>query len=209
VIHVGIGVSSVLAESLSDGARWVLFLVFVLAAVEKVSILRSGSARWHPMMLVSDRRRRHADLLIASSLTAETAVLVTLLVHATWGAIVAVSLIVIYTVAAQPTRRNRDAGCQCLWKILNPTKSSGLIARNAFLLGLSAVVYLVSPRLSLLSILWSVILLLLVGVVSHVGDWVSAADARFKPPAHESAHTSALEQEELALTRPVEGKANE
>ena len=58
-------------DGAADGARWVLVIVFVLAAIEKASTLRSRSAAWHPVILVSARRRRHGGVLIAASLMAD------------------------------------------------------------------------------------------------------------------------------------------
>ena len=60
-------------EAIFDGVRWVLIAVFAFSIIEKAATLWTRSAAWHPVMLVSRGRRRHATTLMATALVAEGA----------------------------------------------------------------------------------------------------------------------------------------
>ena len=125
----------------ASGARWALVVVFSLAALEKLHTLRSGSAAWHPVLLITDLRRRHAVQLLALSLTADIGEIVLLLGRPALGGVVAFMLVVTYTVAAFPVHGTggRD-GCRCFWRVLNARSRDGMVARNGALGALGLVV---------------------------------------------------------------------
>jgi hypothetical protein len=119
---------------LGSVSRWVLVVVFSLAALEKIGTLRSKAAAWHPVLLVSDWRRRHAVHLLVVSLAADAAALILLVVRPALGATLAMLLVVAYTYAALAVHSGRIGhGCRCFWRVLNVRSRSGMVARNTAL----------------------------------------------------------------------------
>lgn len=156
-------------ELVADGARWAVLVVFVLASVEKVGVLRSRSSEWHPVMLVTQWRRQHARLLIILSLVMDTTAAMLLLVKPPLGLLLAASLLITYTAAAIRAHNGRD-DCRCLWKMLNARTTLGLIMRNALLLGLTLLALLRMPQDGQIMPLMTASELLLVGLVTRLAD---------------------------------------
>jgi hypothetical protein len=156
-------------EAAVDGARWVLLVVFALSSVEKIGVLRSRTAEWHPLMLVTPWRRRHAKLLVASSLVADLAAVALLLIRPGLGSWLTAVLLVTYTVTA--SRAHYDTGdCQCFWKLLNARTTLGLITRNALLMGLVPLALLGAPQEGKIAPLIIACELLLVGLITRLAD---------------------------------------
>lgn len=149
--------------TLSDGARWVLVAVFSLAAIEKGETLRARSAAWHPIMLMGPRRRRHSTVLMSSSLMGDLATVGLLVGWPMFGGVLSVVLILLYTVAALGMHsREERTDCRCFWRFMSTSTSLGLIARNALLAGLAALVVSVTSVPSGAGVLAGVTLLVLI-----------------------------------------------
>jgi hypothetical protein len=129
----------------ADGARGVLFAVFTLSLVEKGATLWRRSAAWHPVMLVSPRRRRHATALMAAGLVADLATTVLLVVLPEAGAVSAVALVLAYTVLALPALSGGSGTCRCLWKLLEAKTAVAFLCRNAVLVALAGAVAATRP----------------------------------------------------------------
>lgn len=127
-------------EAILDGARWVLIAVFALSVVEKATTLWTRSAAWHPVMLVSRGRRRHATPLMATALVADAATVVLLGLLPSVGAIAASVLLAAYTVLALPIHSGGRGICRCFWKILDTTTKPAFLGRNAVLATLATTV---------------------------------------------------------------------
>lgn len=169
------------AEALSDGARWSLFIAFALAALEKATILRAGPAAWHPMMLRSPFRRKHATGLIATSLAADLAALMLLGTQPETGALWSIGLVITYTIAAPPVASANGDECRCFWKVLNTTTRLGLATRNTLLLLLASLVFVVGPRPSIFSALLPIAFLPLVHAAGRVADGVDPSAGTERP----------------------------
>jgi uncharacterized membrane protein YphA (DoxX/SURF4 family) len=124
---------------LADGARWVLAVVFCLSGIEKASTLSSHAARWHPVMLVSGWRRKHATALLAASLITDLLCIVFLVAGPRIGSFLALGLLVAYTLAGFSVHEHADADCQCLFGILKTRTRETFLVRNAALLILAAL----------------------------------------------------------------------
>lgn len=160
------------AVSVADGARWALAAVFALAAVEKFASLHSGTAAWHPVMLVSRRRRQAARTLMGISLCADIlALLLLVVVSPSAGGLLSVALVAAYSVAGRRVHMSTDdEGCSCLWRILNSATRSGFVIRNAFLVALAAYVAAVTPVPSFAGAAWGVIILIIGWAITRLAD---------------------------------------
>lgn len=166
------------AEAIIDGARWALMAVFVLTAVEKGQTLWAQSAAWHPVMLVSQARRRHARTLMAGALVADLAVLGLLVLLPRVGGVAGAVLVAAYTLLAVPVYSSAGggAGCRCFWKVLDTTTWPGSLARNLVLVALALGVGLQSPTgLGLPELASAVALIVVLSV------FVAGVDGRFRP----------------------------
>lgn len=137
--------------------------IFALSVFEKARILLHGSARWHPVLLLSGFRRRHATPLVGASGVADAGASFLLFLGPGVGAALGMVLASVYTVAAVGVHSSAE-GCRCLPGPLNTRTFGGLVVRNA-ILGAAAVFVFVWPPggVSLGGFLASVILLLLLG----------------------------------------------
>jgi methylamine utilization protein MauE len=159
------------AVSVADGARWALVAVFALAAVEKFSSLHSGTAAWHPVMLVSRRRRQAAKTLMGSSLCADILAILLLLISPLAGGLLSIALVAAYSVAGKRVHMSTDNdGCRCFWRILNTSTGSGFVVRNAFLVALAASVATLSPVPSAAGTVWGVIVLAISWTITRLAD---------------------------------------
>jgi hypothetical protein len=128
---------------LADGARWFLVLLFSLAILEKTRTLSQGSAAWHPLMVVSRRRRQYAGEIMGLSLVVDIIAFVLLLVSPIKGALLSAFLILGYSLAALGMhRRSPNGGCHCFWNLLNTSTRRGLLIRNGSLLVVVCLVLL-------------------------------------------------------------------
>ena len=127
-------------DSIADGARCALMIVFILAATEKGQTLWARSAAWHPVMLVNRARRGRATALMSAALIADLAVVVLLVFLPVVGGVVAAVLVAAYTTLALPVHSGGRSSCRCLWKIFDTTTRPALVGRNAsvFVWGLAA-----------------------------------------------------------------------
>lgn len=164
----------------AEGARWVLALAFLLAAMEKVLALRSRSAAWHPVMLVSPVRRRLANTLFSISAVADICAVVLLILAPRNGGVLAGALVFTYTVAGWSVHAGgHEEQCDCFWRVLNTYTREGLLVRNSLLI-VSAI--LVSTGVSsqqLSGVLWGIALsALIVGSTQFVERRKRSAVAR-------------------------------
>lgn len=166
-------------DAAADGGRWVLVVMLALAAIEKGASLHSRSAAWHPVMLVSSRRRQHAAKLLTISLVADVAAIALLVFDPKIGALASGALILLYTVAAIRVHGEAGGGdCRCFWKFLNVRTRKGLAARNATLLGLTAGVAIGRPVPSVGGLGWAVVVLGLLALLTGLAE--RGAEARFR-----------------------------
>lgn len=133
------------AGVMSEGARIALVAVLCLAAVEKADVLRSGAAAWHPVLLRSSWRRRHATALMAAASFADLLAVALLVWRPALGAVLSAALVAGYTVAAGAQAGRQDEGCRCMWKLLDSRTATGLLVRNTLLVALSVPVAVVGP----------------------------------------------------------------
>lgn len=157
--------------SLAAGAQYSLVVIFVFAALEKVGVLRTHSAGWHPMLLAASWRRRHAAQLVAAALLVDGAAVGLLLASPRIGAVAAITIVAGYTlVALAEGDHSAPRNCQCFWKFFNSVDSKGLIARNTVLIAFGAAVGLAIPQPSVRGVMWAVPCLAIVAAVSAVGS---------------------------------------
>lgn len=127
-------------ELLSNGACMALAVLMSLAVAEKVTSIRSGAAAWHPVMLMSAQRRRHARTLMTIAAAADATVVALLVLLPTLGGVLAIALLVLYTrLGAAAHGDGRREPCRCFWRVLNTATVDGLRARNATLAVLAAL----------------------------------------------------------------------
>jgi hypothetical protein len=158
-------------------------VVFSLAGLEKVSRLRSHAAAWHPIMLMSRYRRRHATTLIALSLVGDVAAVLLLAIWPAGGAQLCIALLAIYSTAAIRVHAEaEDAACQCFWKFMNTYTKTGLIVRNALLVASAALVLVRTPRASIGGLATGGALLVLIAGSTRAIEHV-AKSARTSVPA--------------------------
>jgi hypothetical protein len=163
-------------EAVLDGVRWVLIAVFALSIIEKAATLWTRSAAWHPVMLVSRGRRRHATTLMATALVADAATIVLLGLLPSVGAIAAGVLLAAYTVLALPIPSGGRGTCRCFWKVLDTTTKPAFLGRNAVLAALTTTVAAAPPsRAGLAGVAFGAVLL--VGLATLV----AGLNALFRP----------------------------
>lgn len=164
---------------LADGARWVLILVFCLAALEKAGMIRSRSSAWHPVILASPLLHRHATAIMLASLTADVAAVVLLLINPVAGGVASTMLVAAYSGAGWRAHTLPNArGCRCLWRFLNTSTKGGLAVRNVSLLLLAALVSSVPGRISGGSLLAAIGTALVVSTLTKIADRRYEAYAR-------------------------------
>ena len=185
-------------DGAADGARWVLVIVFALAAIEKASTLRSRSATWHPVILVSARRRRHGVLLIAASLIADALALGLLVSAPLVGAVFGAALIAGYSIAARTVHlATSEERCSCFWKGINTSTKLGLMIRNLFLFVLAGLVTVLPPAPTPTGLLWAAGMLTVLFVLARAADR-SGSGARVGAPMNEAV---ARDQHSMAALR--------
>ena len=166
------GVTVTLIGLIGEGARWSLVIVFVLAIAEKVATLRSGSAQWHPLMLVTLRRQKYATPLMIASLFVDVLAVALLVSRSAEGALVSGGILLVYTAAAWPVHESSsDSTCRCFYGLFNSSTRKGLILRNSLLFALAVVTWLEPVR----SVTWSgmlgaILLLAAIAVASRFTD---------------------------------------
>lgn len=149
-------------DILADGARWTLVAVFALSAFEKVITLHARSAAWHPVMIVSRRRRTHAPLLMAAALLGDATGVALLVGRPYTGGLVAALLLSVYSVAGVSGYRSPgDRHCRCVWKILDTASRLTFLSRNVLLFLFAVAVALVRPTSSVLGLGWGLTFLVL------------------------------------------------
>lgn len=191
-------------SGLLQGASWALGAVFVLSAAEKAQALRLRSAAWHPVMLISQRRRERATVLMAVGLAADLAIVALLAVSPRVGGPVAALLLLTYTWLAWPIAAH-GGSCRCLWRVLDVQTQTALLCRNAALVVVALVTGVASPSAPRLEpLLYAAALLLALAALVR---WLNA---RARRPVQEFAESaSALvpraavgpDQLHLALSR--------
>ena len=163
-------------EAIFDGVRWVLIAVFAFSIIEKAATLWTRSAAWHPVMLVSRGRRRHATTLMATALVADAATIVLLGLLPSVGAVTASVLLAAYTVLALPIPSTGRGTCRCFWKVLDTRTKPAFLARNAVLAAFTVTVAAQPPsRASVAGVAFGAVLL--VGLAALV----AGLDAPFRP----------------------------
>lgn len=133
-------------ESVLDGVRWLLVAVFALSAVEKGASLWTRSASWHPVMLVSPARRRHARWLMGAALAADLATIALLAAAPLAGAVATAALVATYTGVAFPVHGRPGQSCRCFWELLDTTTRTSFLVRNGVLVALAAAVAAWAPH---------------------------------------------------------------
>jgi hypothetical protein len=165
----------------ADGARWVLVLVFCLAALEKTGTLLSRSSAWHPAIVASAFLRRHATVMMLAALAADVAAVGLLLIKPAAGGVASAMLVVGYSRAGLRAHTKPHAeGCRCLWRFLNTSTRGGLLVRNALLLLLAALVSSAPGRTSIASFLSAI------GTGVALAALTGIADRRYE--AYASSH---------------------
>lgn len=160
-------------------------VIFSLAAVEKLNLLRTNAAAWHPIMLASPRRRHNATLLMALGLGADLVVVALLLSQPARGSVVAAILVLGYSIAAMGVPESvGGSSCRCLWKVMNTWTRSGLLVRNSMFVGLAALAR-VQPVVQITreSLVWAGLLFVIVTGLSGAVDWIAR---RLAPSQEES-----------------------
>lgn len=170
-IREGVLASGINIEDVANGARWTLVVVFALAAVEKIVTLRSGSAAWHPVMLVNPRLRPWATGLMAGSFVVDVVALGLLIKWPVQGGLLASALVVAYSAAAARVHiRGAARECRCIWKLLNASTRKGLVVRNVLLIILAGFVATASPTTSVPGVLWAGVLFGAISGATRLAD---------------------------------------
>lgn len=162
-------------SEVAAGAIQSLLIVLALGAIEKARTLRARAASWHPVLLGSSFRRRHATALVSLSLVGDICAIILGLLRPGLGLGLAGLLVILYTVAAatRPGALYRRSHCGCLGGLLDGQGLSFLIARNTVLLAIavygSRIRTLTVWRLTSLGL--TTITLVLLGIA--VGAWFS------------------------------------
>ncbi|MGH2673828.1 MAG: MauE/DoxX family redox-associated membrane protein [bacterium] len=187
---------------LPDGGRWLLFIAFSLAALEKAVTLRSRSAAWHPVMLRSYWRRRNAVRLMQLSLVGDVLAMGLLGSRPALGGAASIVLLLGYSVAAANVHRGGEVGgCRCLWGLLDARTGAGLHFRNGFLLAAALLVLRASPSASISGVVWAFLLLGLLEVGVRLVDEVAERTARRDRPLE--AAGGGLKREARNAGRPL------
>lgn len=131
-------------DLLADSARWFLVLAFLLALGEKGLVLARRATSWHPVIVVSSWRRRHAGLLITSALLADAVSVVLLLLRPSLGAACAIGLVIVYSASAWKARLDAD-GCRCFLGLLDASSRRAMLLRNGCLASFGLMVVGWSP----------------------------------------------------------------
>lgn len=108
-------------SEVAAGAIQSLLVVLALGAIEKARTLRARAASWHPVLLGSSFRRRHATALVSLSLIGDICAIILGLLRPGLGLGFAGLLVILYTVAAatRPGALYRHSHCGCLGGLLD------------------------------------------------------------------------------------------
>lgn len=155
---------------LSDGARWLVMAIFALSLGERITLLRSKSSRWHPVMLAYPLLRRHAPLWTALALVADAMVLGLMVISPSSGAPMAIALVVAYSLLALHARPGPEGHCRCFWKVLNTATRLALLVRNSVVIGLAVLVVAQPPRLSVSGLALGAIFMVCLMAITRLTD---------------------------------------
>jgi len=186
---------------LPSGARTALVLVFGLAAVEKVITLRSGSAAWHPGIIVSNWRRTHAVSLLSVALAADIACIGLLSWRPLLGS--AASMVGLAGYTALAPRHLTGDRCHCFWRILDSRTFGTLVVRNALLVGMAVLVFLQPPDWSIGAVLASLPFILGLSVLVTSLDRQNLRDPRHRDWARDT--SGAQQTRSMMLTHMETG----
>jgi hypothetical protein len=147
-----------------------LAVVFLVAAVHKVVVVRARRAATQPLVAYSPWRRRHAGVLVAAVVAVEALAVLLLAAAPTVGFGLAVVLLAVYT--AELRRLRPDQDCDCFGPTLT-TDRGGALRRNLGLLVVSgaALVALLSgavPVAGLSQVVVGIALLQLAAILALV-----------------------------------------
>ncbi len=135
---------------LGSGALALMICLFGLAGLEKGDLLRTRTARWHPILMASPQTRRWANPLVTVSLLLDIAAVTLLLLNPPSGAAISLSLIALYTLAALATSsRDHTQSCRCFYKVMNTRTRTALVFRNVSLIAFLTLIAATKPSLSI------------------------------------------------------------
>jgi hypothetical protein len=161
----------------ADGARWALIAVMVLAGAEKFTSLRRRAAAWHPVMLVSLRRRHWAQLLMSTALLLDICAALFLVVTPQLGAALASAAILTYTWASLPMHHaDKPADCRCFIGVLNTRTRVGFLARNSLLFLFTLAILVRRPEASWAGVMLGGVLLAVVLLIAAGADRLNRLD---------------------------------
>lgn len=117
-------------------SRWLLVIVFALAAGFKLRGLFVGRYRWHPLVLATGLQP-HATLVVGLAAAVEAATVALLIVSPPFGGALGAATVASYSLVGA---RHRDAlpgswNCQCLTGVLDGGTLSFFMTRNCILIG--------------------------------------------------------------------------
>lgn len=158
------------SEHIAAGMNLALVLVFTLSAVEKAQSLIHRTPEWHPVLMASSRRRRHARLLMALGLAADVSISLALIYAPHVGDALAIVVIGVYTLATRGMELT-GSSCRCIHRVLDARTRTGLLVRNSALV-LVAIVGSAAAAVTLASVLVAVLVLLLIQAIVWVSDRV-------------------------------------
>lgn len=130
-------------SSLIEAGQLVLIVLFALSSAEKFRRVASGSAAWHPLVIESAWRRRHARMLFGVACGLDIAAVASIAMVPRIGGPFAAALLVTYTVLSGG-HISRE-GCRCFLAILDARSFTVVVARNSLLLSASAGVAMTAP----------------------------------------------------------------
>lgn len=109
-------------------------------------MLWTRSSAWHPVLLASSFRRRHASPLVGLALLADVGAMGLLLTDAASGGVLASGVIAVYTGAGLAAHgASTTSGCRCMWRVLNTSTKAAFLLRNTLLMFASAAVAVAPP----------------------------------------------------------------
>lgn len=152
--------------------------MFALAIVEKVATLKSGAAQWHPVIIVSSWRRRHATFLVGAAVALDSLTVAALVSKPRLGGAVACGTIGAYTLAARRVQFGAE-GCRCLNRRLDAHTTTGFVVRNLVLVGFGAVTLLLgADAWRYPDIVAACVFLCVVVLATRAGDLVDRSKRR-------------------------------
>lgn len=164
------------ADLLAAG-RAALIGVVALSVGEKVRVLRTKSAGWHPLIVNSPFRRQHAKELMQLALAADIAVAGLLAFSPYVGGLAFACLVGCYTMVG--SRRAEGSHCSCFWGFMNSKSRPAFLARNTIFISIALGVAVSRPRLRLSSALSGLALMLALAlIVGAIDRYLAGAPSR-------------------------------